>query len=64
MLYELEPIRLTYLNNTLALDRSSGERNSSALLDAATDAPLALAVGGERRERRVPAPAGIDAARL
>lgn len=46
-LYELEPIRLTYLNQTLALDRATAERNSPALLDVATDAPLVLAVGGD-----------------
>ncbi|MGZ4481720.1 MAG: alpha/beta hydrolase, partial [Gaiellales bacterium] len=46
-LYELEPIRLTYLNSTLALDPGTAERNSPALLPPATAAPLILAVGGE-----------------
>ncbi|HUZ83390.1 MAG TPA: alpha/beta hydrolase [Gaiellales bacterium] len=46
-LYDLEPIRRTYLNQTLALDRMTAERNSPALLNAATAAPLALAVGGD-----------------
>jgi arylformamidase len=46
-LYDLEPIRLTYLNDTLALDRDTASRNSPVLLDPATDAPLSLAVGGD-----------------
>ncbi len=46
-LYELEPIRLTFLNSTLALDPDTAERNSPALLPPATAAPLILAVGGE-----------------
>ncbi len=45
-LYELEPIRLTYLNSTLALDPGMAARNSPALLRPA-GAPLLLAVGGE-----------------
>jgi arylformamidase len=46
-LYELEPIRLTFLNQTLALDPSLALRNSPALLSPATTAPLLLGVGGE-----------------
>lgn len=46
-LYELEPIRLTYLNETLGLDLEKARRNSPALLSPAAGAPLLLAVGGE-----------------
>jgi arylformamidase len=46
-LYDLEPIRLTYLNDTLALDPDTASRNSPALLAPATNAPLTLAVGGD-----------------
>jgi arylformamidase len=48
-LYELEPIRLTYLNETLALDPDAAARNSPALLTPAGAAPLLLAVGGDER---------------
>lgn len=44
-LYDLEPIRLSYLNSTLRLDPESVRRNSVCRLDPATDAPLILAVG-------------------
>jgi arylformamidase len=48
-LYDLEPIRHTYLNGTLALDESSARRNSPAYHRPASAAPLVLAVGGEER---------------
>ena len=48
-LYELEPIRLTYLNETLGLDPAAAARNSPALLTPAGAAPLLLAVGGDER---------------
>jgi arylformamidase len=46
-LFDLEPIRLSYLNETLGLDRAAAERNSPYLLAPAGDAPIVLAVGGE-----------------
>ena len=48
-LYELEPIRLTYLNETLGLDPAAAARNSPALLNPVGAAPLLLAVGGDER---------------
>jgi arylformamidase len=48
-LYDLDPIRHTYLNETLGLDAESAKRNSPALLQPRSDAPLLLAVGGEER---------------
>jgi len=48
-LYELEPIRLSYLNETLGLDPAAAARNSPALLTPAGAAPLLLAVGGDER---------------
>ncbi len=44
-LYDMEPIRLSYLNSTLQLDPESVRRNSVSRLDPASDAPLILAVG-------------------
>jgi arylformamidase len=44
-LYDLEPIRHSYLQPTLQLDPESVRRNSVALLEPATDAPLIAAVG-------------------
>lgn len=46
-LYELEPIRLSYLNETLALDSQAAARNSPALLAPQGADPLLLAVGGD-----------------
>jgi arylformamidase len=48
-LYELEPIRLTYLNETLGLDPAAAARNSPALVNPVGAAPLLLAVGGDER---------------
>jgi arylformamidase len=45
-LYDLEPIRLSYLNDTLGLDRVTALRNSPSLLRPAWAGPLILAVGG------------------
>lgn len=50
-LYELEPVRHTYLNDTLKLDAAAARRNSPALFVRKDAAPLALAVGsGETPE--------------
>ena len=45
-LYDLVPIRRSYLNEVLALDDATAERNSPERLQPASDAPLILAVGG------------------
>jgi arylformamidase len=45
-LYDLEPIRLSYLNDTLGLDAEAAAGNSPSLLRPAGPAPLILAVGG------------------
>ncbi len=45
-LYDLEPIRLSYLNDTLGLDRATALRNSPSLLRPSSAAPLIAAVGG------------------
>jgi arylformamidase len=44
-LYDLDPIRRSYLNDTLALDAASAARNSPCMLRPATDAHLLAAVG-------------------
>lgn len=44
-LYDLEPIRLSYLNATLRLNQEVAYRNSPCRLLPATGAPLILAVG-------------------
>jgi arylformamidase len=45
-LYDLEPIRLCYLNQVLALTPEVAQRNSPVLLAPARPTPLILAVGG------------------
>src|SRR5262249_27861950 len=50
-LYELEPIRHTYLNDALNLDAAAARRNTPALFIRKDAAPVALAVGaGETAE--------------
>jgi arylformamidase len=50
-LYELEPVRHTYLNDALKLDAASARRNSPAVFVKKGIAPLTLAVGaGETHE--------------
>jgi arylformamidase len=44
-LYDLEPIRLSYLNQTLGLTADSARRNSPVHLRPSSPAPLLLAVG-------------------
>ena len=44
-LYDLEPIRLCYLNDTLKLDPEAARRNSPVHLAPASRAPLLVAVG-------------------
>jgi hypothetical protein len=43
-IYDLEPIRLSYLNDQLRLDESESRRNSPILLET-TDKPLVIAYG-------------------
>jgi arylformamidase len=45
-LYDLEPIRLCFLNDDLGLDGAAAARNSPVLLPPRTAAPLLLPVGG------------------
>jgi arylformamidase len=45
-LYDLEPIRLSYLNRVLDLDPEAARRNSPVHLAPARAGPLLLAVGG------------------
>ncbi len=47
-LYELEPIRLTFLNDKIGMDAAVAHRNSplNMVLDGASIAPLVLAAGG------------------
>jgi arylformamidase len=44
-LYDLEPIRLTYLNEVLGLDAETATQNSPQYLDPVGDTPLILSVG-------------------
>ncbi|MFT5485107.1 MAG: arylformamidase [Paracoccaceae bacterium] len=44
-LYDLEPIRLTFLNGVLGLDPETAARNSPLYLDPLADIPLILSVG-------------------
>ena len=46
-LYDLEPIRLNYLNDKLRLDAAEAERNSPILHLPAAAAPLVVAVGAD-----------------
>ena len=46
-LYELEPVRHTYLNDALNLDAAAARRNSPALFARRGATPLALAVGAD-----------------
>ena len=45
-LYDLEPIRLTFLNDVLALTPETARRNSPLFLDPVANIPLILSVGG------------------
>jgi arylformamidase len=45
-IYDLEPIRHSYLNIKLGLDEAMSKRNSPMLLTADTTKPMALTVGG------------------
>lgn len=44
-LYDLEPLRLTYLNDVLGLNPEAAARNSPLYLDPMADIPLILSVG-------------------
>ena len=46
-LYELEPVRHTYLNEALRLDAAAARRNSPSIYVGKNAAPLALAVGAD-----------------
>ena len=45
-IYDLEPIRHSYLNVKLGLDEAMSHRNSPMLQAGGADKPLALVVGG------------------
>jgi arylformamidase len=49
-LFELEPIRLSYLNGKLGMDREMAKRNSPALLDYPAPAPFLLVVGKDESD--------------
>ncbi|MGI9302786.1 MAG: alpha/beta hydrolase, partial [Gammaproteobacteria bacterium] len=49
-LYELEPVRLTYLNDTLRMDAAMAARNSPLQRDYPAGAPLLIVVGGAESE--------------
>ena len=49
-IYDLEPIRLTFMQETLGFTREQVARNSPLGLTPATDAPLIVAVGGDESE--------------
>ena len=49
-LFELEPIRLSYLNEKLGMDREMAERNSPALLEYPITAPLLMVVGKDESD--------------
>lgn len=49
-LFELEPIRLSYLNNKLGMDHEMAQRNSPALLKYPIAAPLLLVVGKDESD--------------
>jgi arylformamidase len=49
-LFDLEPIRLCYLNKVLAMDRNLARRNSPLTLAPAVKAPLILSVGALESE--------------
>lgn len=49
-LYDLEPIRLTYLNDALGLDAEAAARNSPVLHPPIRKAPIIVAVGAEESE--------------
>jgi len=44
-LYDLEPIRVTFLNEVMKLDPDTAKRNSPLYLDPLADIPLILSVG-------------------
>lgn len=45
-IYDLEPIRASYLNEKLKLDEAMAKRQSPLMQDGGADKPLALVVGG------------------
>ena len=49
-IYDLEPIRLSYLNETVGLDVAMGERNSPLLAVHPGMPPLTLVVGGDESD--------------
>ncbi len=49
-IYDLEPIRLTFMQETLGFTAEQVARNSPIGLTPATDAPLIVAVGGDESE--------------
>lgn len=49
-LFDLEPIRLCYLNETLGMSKDEARRNSPIHLSPGSDAPLILALGGDETD--------------
>lgn len=61
-LFDLRPIRLTYLNQALRLDAAAAERNSPVLLSPAAGGPLLAAVGSLESDEFKAQSAAISAA--
>ena len=49
-LYDLEPVRLCYVNDVLALDEATARRNSPILREPAMNGPILLAVGADETD--------------
>jgi arylformamidase len=49
-LFRLEPVMLSYLNNSIGIDRESALKNSPVLLKPANDCPLLLVTGTEESD--------------
>ena len=60
--FDLEPVRLCYLNDTLGLTPAQVADNSPVRLAATADAPLILAVGGDESDEFRRQSADLDAA--
>lgn len=49
-IYCLEPVMLTYLNDSIGMDRENAIKNSPVFLNPANDCPLLLATGAEETD--------------
>jgi arylformamidase len=49
-LFRLEPVMLSYLNDSIGMDRENAMNNSPVLLKPATDCPLLLVTGAEESD--------------